>query len=76
MGRWMDELKANGCLYKDFDNFKREEKNIAIAKPWHLVIDEEPSAETLMLKQMSYGDYFSWLCCYDCGCICGNVCWC
>ena len=50
-------------VHKDFDNFKREEKNIAIAKPWHLVVDEEPSAEALMLKQMSYGDYFSWLCC-------------
>ncbi len=73
MGRWMDELKANGCLLDAFDNFAREDKNIAIAKPWHLVIQDAPSAESIMLKNMTYGEYFNWLLCFDCGCICGNV---
>ena len=73
MGRWMDELKANGCLLDAFDNFAREDKNIALAKPWHLVIQDAPSAESIMLKNMTYGEYFNWLLCFDCGCICGNV---
>eukprot|EP00944_MAST-04C_sp_MAST-4C-sp1_P009877 g9877.t1 len=69
MGRWMDELKANGCLYDDFNNFRRKEKNIEEAKPWHIVAVEKPSPESLM----SNSEYVNWLFCYDCGCICGNV---
>ena len=69
MGRWMDELKANGCLYDDFNNFRRKEKNIEEAKPWHIVAVQKPSPESLM----SNSEYVNWLFCYDCGCICGNV---